>query len=348
MLEPGDEAAASTAGLRLRAALEQSFEVGGIRVHIDASVGIALYPDHAADALGLLQRADVAMYEAKRMRTGHEVYLAGRDRHSRERLALVGELRGALEAGELVLHYQPQGGAAHGQRSAASRRSCAGQHPERGLLGAGHFLPLVEQSGLTRALTAFVLDRALEEIGAAPRAASSSASPSTSAPPTCSTSACPSEVERLLAHAPLRAASARSSRSPRTSSWPTSSARSTCSSGCARSACATALDDFGAGHAALGHLKQLHVDELKIDRSFVMRAGARRARRRDRALAGRPRPPARAAGRRRGRREPPRPGSCSAEWGCDEAQGHFLGRPMPVVELERWLREPSALKRIRR
>ena len=61
------------AGLRLRSPLERSFRVEDIVVHVDASVGIALFPDHAPDAIGLLQRADVAMYEAKRMRTGHEV-----------------------------------------------------------------------------------------------------------------------------------------------------------------------------------------------------------------------------------------------------------------------------------
>ena len=169
MLAPGDEASASTAGLRLRGALERSFQVGGIRVHIDASVGIALFPEHARDALGLLQRADVAMYEAKRMRTGHEVYLPRRDRHSRERLALIGELHGALDAGQLVLHYQPKAdlrtGAVRGVEALVRW-----QHPERGLLGPSHFLPLVEQSGLTRALTAFVLDRALAEIGARRRA----------------------------------------------------------------------------------------------------------------------------------------------------------------------------------
>ena len=164
VLMPGDETSASAAGLRLRAALEQSFEVGGIRVHIDASVGIATFPAHSRNALGLLQRADVAMYEAKRMRTGHEVYLPGRDHHSRERLALVGQLHEALEAGELVLHYQPKAeirsGAVRGVEALVRW-----QHPQRGLLGPGHFLPLVEQSGLTRGLTAFVLDRALEEIG---------------------------------------------------------------------------------------------------------------------------------------------------------------------------------------
>src|SRR3954453_14808036 len=107
VLYPADEATASTAGLRLRAALERSFEVGDISLHIDASVGIAMFPDHAPDAPGLLQRADVAMYQAKRMRTGHEVYLSSRDRHSRERLALIGELHDALRASQLVLRSQP-------------------------------------------------------------------------------------------------------------------------------------------------------------------------------------------------------------------------------------------------
>ena len=69
-LEPGDEAGASAAALRLGAALERSFQVGDVSVHVDASVGIALFPDHATDGVGLLQGADVAMYEAKRMRTG--------------------------------------------------------------------------------------------------------------------------------------------------------------------------------------------------------------------------------------------------------------------------------------
>ena len=105
------------------------------------------------------------MYEAKRMRTGHEVYLPARDRHSRERLALVGELHGALEAGELVLHYQPKARRWH-RRGARRRGARALAAPAaRPARPRRHFLPLVEQSGLTRALTAFVLDRALEEIG---------------------------------------------------------------------------------------------------------------------------------------------------------------------------------------
>src|SRR4051795_4804667 len=199
ILQPGDEASASTAGLRLRAALEESFAVGGIHVHIDASVGIALFPAHAEDAMGLLQRADVAMYQAKRMRTGHEVYLAGRDRHSRQRLALVGELGSALEAGQLVLHYQPKAelSSGHVREVEALVRW---DHPERGLLGPVHFLPLVEQSGLTRALTAFVLDRALDEIGRLRLGGRDLGVAVNLGPADLLDLGLPSEVERLLEH----------------------------------------------------------------------------------------------------------------------------------------------------
>ena len=164
VLEPGDEASASAASLRLRSALERSFAVGGIRVHIDASIGIALFPAHADDAIGLLQRADVAMYEAKRTRTGHEVYLPERDHHSRRRLELLGELRDGLADGQLVLHYQPKAEIATGAvRGVEALVRWA--HPRRGLLMPADFLPLADHSGLGRSLTAFVLDRALQEIG---------------------------------------------------------------------------------------------------------------------------------------------------------------------------------------
>ena len=135
ILRPGDEASASTAGLRLRGALEESFAVGGIHVHVDASVGIALYPDHAPDAMGLLQRADVAMYQAKRMRTGHEVYLAGRDHHSRQRLALVGELGVGARGRPARPALPAEGRAAQRPRAAASRRWCAGSTRSAGCSG---------------------------------------------------------------------------------------------------------------------------------------------------------------------------------------------------------------------
>ena len=344
ILRPGDEASASTAGLRLRAALEESFAVGGIHVHIDASVGIALYPGHAPDAMGLLQRADVAMYQAKRMRTGHEVYLAGRDRHSRQRLALVGELGAALEAGELVLHYQPQAelrtGRVHGVEALVRW-----EHPERGLLGPSHFLPLVEQSGLTRALTAFVLDRALDEIGRLRRRGRELSVAVNLGPADLLDLGLPSEVERLLDHHRF-APDALEIEVSEDIVMADVERTVDVLVGLRAIGVRTALDDFGAGRAGLAHLKELHVDVLKIDRSFVMRVAHDE---RDAAIVH----SLMDLGRRLGVRVIAE-GVDSAEtcellglWGCDEIQGHFLARPMPVVELERWLLQPDPLNRAR-
>ena len=336
VLTPGDETTASAAGLRLRSALERSFEVGGIRVHIDASVGIAIFPHHSRGALGLLQRADVAMYEAKRMRTGHEVYLPERDRHSRERLALVGELHGALAAGELVLHYQPKAdvhtGAVRGVEALVRW-----QHPQRGLLGPGHFLPLVEQSELTRALTAFVLDRALSEIGDQRRAGVDLSVAVNLGPADLLDLGLPTEIERILAHHRFEPGNLRLEVSEdavvadleRTVEVLT---------GLRRIGVPIALDDFGAGRSSLVHLQELRIDELKIDRSFVMRlTGDERSAAITHSIVD--------LGHRLGLNvvaegvQSEAAWTRLAEWGCDEVQGHLLGRPMTIAELDPWLRE---------
>jgi diguanylate cyclase (GGDEF)-like protein len=334
VLHPGDEATASVAGLRLRAALERPFAVGGMRVHIDASVGIALYPDHARDALGLLQRADVAMYEAKRARTGHEVYLPARDRHSRERLALIGELRGAIDGGQLVLHYQPKAELATGQvRGVEALVRWA--HPQRGLLIPADFLPIAEQIGLMRALTAFVVDRALDEIAERRREGYDLSVAVNLGPADLLDLGLPSEIERLL----------------RRRRFPPDRLRLEVSedvvmvdpertldvlAALREIGVRTALDDFGAGHASLGHLKQLRVDELKIDRSFVIRLLEDQQ---DAAIVR----TMVDLGRRLGLRvvaegvESLEAWAQLTAWVCHEAQGHFLARPMPTGELATWL-----------
>jgi diguanylate cyclase (GGDEF)-like protein len=335
ILQPGDEASASTAGLRLRAALEESFAVGGIHVHIDASVGIALYPDHAADAMGLLQRADVAMYQAKRMRTGHEVYLAGRDRHSRQRLALVGELGSALAAGQLVLHYQPKAELRSGTVRGVEAL-VRWEHPERGLLGPVHFLPLVEQSGLTRALTAFVLDRALDEIGRLRRRGHDLSVAVNLGPADLLDLGLPSEIERILDHHDFEPSRLRLEVSEDAVVADLERTIEVLGS-LRRIGVPIALDDFGAGRSSLVHLRELVIDELKVDRSFVMRLDEDE---RDAAITH----SIIDLGRRLGVNvvaegvQTEAAWTRLAEWGCHEVQGHLIGRPMTIAELEPWLR----------
>jgi diguanylate cyclase (GGDEF)-like protein len=339
VLAPGDEASASAAGLRLRSSLERSFAVGGIRVHIDASIGIALFPEHAQDALGLLQRADVAMYEAKRTRTGHEVYLPARDTHSRRRLELLGELRDGLDGGELILHYQPKAEMATGTvRGVEALVRWA--HPRRGLLMPSDFLPLADHSGLGRSLTAFVLDRALVEIGERRRDGFDLSVAVNLSPADLLDLGLPSEVARTLERRGFPASCLRLEVSedavmadPERSLEVLRELRSI--------GVATALDDFGSGHVSLGHLKHLGVDEIKIDRSFVLRLVEDE---RDAAIVH----TTVDLGRRLGMKVVAEGVETVEAWDtlaglrCDEAQGFYLGRPMTATALAGWMRDRAA------
>ena len=302
-------------------------------VHVDASVGIALFPDHAPDPIGLLQRADVAMYEAKRMRTGHEVYLASRDRHSRERLGLIGELRAAIDAGQLMLHYQPKAelptGTVRGVEALVRW-----EHPRRGLLTPGHFLPLAEQSGLTRALTAFVLDRALAEIGALSEQPELAVAVNLG-PADLLDLGLPSEVARALERRAFPAERLTLEVSedvivadPERTLDVLERLRDL--------GVGLALDDFGAGQSSLTHLKSLRLDELKIDRSFVLELTAETT---DLAIV-------RSTvdlGHRLGLRVVAEGAATEEAWdllsecGCDAAQGDLLAAPMPAGDLVAWL-----------
>ena len=140
---------AAEVAARLRAALAEPVRLEGMSFEIEASVGIALYPDDGLTVEVLLQRADVAMYLAKERRTGVETYVARADRYSPARLSLLGDLRRGIDRGEFELHYQPKVFLATGQ-AAGMEALLRWRHPDRGLLGPAEFIPLAEQSYLMR------------------------------------------------------------------------------------------------------------------------------------------------------------------------------------------------------
>jgi diguanylate cyclase len=148
MLVPGAtaEGAASVAD-KLRTALHAPLTLDGVTLDLDASIGIAVYPDHGNDTAELLQHADVAMYAAKQTHSGFMVYDPTVDQHSPRRLALLGGLRRVLERDQLVLHYQPNADLRRGQILGAEVL-VRWQHPDHGLLGPGEFIPLAERTGL--------------------------------------------------------------------------------------------------------------------------------------------------------------------------------------------------------
>ncbi|MGN6521915.1 MAG: putative bifunctional diguanylate cyclase/phosphodiesterase, partial [Actinomycetes bacterium] len=154
--------AALSLGQRVIEALGQPFEVAEVTLHVEASVGVALAPLHAEDVESLLQRADVALYQAKSLGRGvAHVYDATNDHYSVERLALMESLRRTLDT-NLRVHYQPK---VRPDGSIAGVEALVRwEHPEQGLLLPGEFLPAAENSGLLIPLTLHVLDEALRQV----------------------------------------------------------------------------------------------------------------------------------------------------------------------------------------
>ncbi len=155
------DAAAEVAG-RLRAACRGPYSVAGRSLTVGVSAGIAVFPGDGTTSSELLQHADNAMYAAKDERTGHSFYRADYQAASRARLESTTELRTALEAGQLVLHYQPKVALGTG-RVVGVEALVRWQHPERGLLYPDAFLPQAESGGLMRELTVSVLHQALAQ-----------------------------------------------------------------------------------------------------------------------------------------------------------------------------------------
>ncbi len=148
---------------RMTAALKEPFDLDGATVEIGASIGIALFPDDAADAEALVQRADMAMYRAKASTTaGYAFFDASIDAALHERAALESDLRKAIGTDAIVPYYQPLVDLAHGT-TFGFEVLARWHHPTRGLLEADTFIPLAEDLRLIGDLSLALLRRALTD-----------------------------------------------------------------------------------------------------------------------------------------------------------------------------------------
>jgi diguanylate cyclase (GGDEF)-like protein len=335
VLLPGTDIAGSLkVAASLHDALEEPFPLNGVTVETEASVGIAHYPEHGADAEILLQRADVAMYIAKDQRSGHALYSPENDPYDPNRLALVGELRRAISDDELVLHYQPkidlQTNAVSGVEALVRWR-----HPVRGLLAPMEFVPLAEHTALMRPLTLWVLDHALaqsrawREQGLELRVAVNLAVPS------LLDAQLGDDVARLLAKHDVPAHLLELEITE--SSIMTDPQRAIAKlEELSAMGVRLAIDDFGTGYSSLSYLKSLPVDELKIDKSFVMNMQASA----DDGVIVRSTID---LGRNLGLAvvaegvETEDAFAQLQDLGCDEAQGFLMSRPVPAEDLTAWL-----------
>jgi diguanylate cyclase len=273
------------------------------------------------------------MYAAKTGHHGLQVYAARYDRRSRSRLSLLGELRRAIDEGQLVLHYQPKFELVHG-RVVGVEALLRWQHPTRALIPPDEFIPFAEHTGLIRSLTLFVLDAAL-------RQAHEWRSAGRRLPVAVNLSArnvvdpqLPRDVSELLAKwkvppdqleleitesallgEPLRAMEVLTQLS--------------------RMGVAISLDDFGTGYSSLASLRRLPVNEIKIDRSFVMNMTKADS---DAMIVRSTIDLGHNLGLRVVAEGVETEEICNllASLGCDVAQGFYLSRPLKVDDVPWW------------
>jgi diguanylate cyclase (GGDEF)-like protein len=330
---------------RLTRALEEPLDVDGMTLVVEASCGVTVAPDHGRTADLLLQRADIAMYAAKRSHQSVSPYEDELDRNTPDRLALLGELRHAVANEELVLHFQPQIDLATGEIEGAEAL-VRWQHPRRGLLAPDVFIPLAEDTGFIHPLTTWVLDATLaqvrrwiddpEEHGIGPGFTVAVNLSTHSLLDDCFATEVSVALDRAgvpptrlaleITETTLMADPERATRVLTT---------------LAERGVRFAIDDFGTGYSSLASLKDLPVHDLKIDKSFVagMDEGS------DDAVIVRS---VIDLGHTLGLRtiaegaETQEVLSRLADLGCDSAQGYAVARPMTACELVDWLRARAA------
>jgi diguanylate cyclase (GGDEF)-like protein len=238
---------------------------------VGASIGIALFPEHAADSQNLVRNADIAMYVAKRTRSGYSVYDSTYDTSQQEHLSLLSELRWAVERGELQLHYQPKL-TLSSSRVAAAEALLRWNHPVRGLIAPALFIPFAEHTGYIKALTRWVLGEAVRQCGVWRRAGRELQISVNISARDLTSRDLPDWVAAVLAEHSVP---------------PTMLCLEITESGfmedpqhaqkvldrLAELGVQLSIDDYGTGYSSLSYIMRLPVKELKIDQAFVSRMG---------------------------------------------------------------------------
>jgi diguanylate cyclase (GGDEF)-like protein len=336
LLLPGTASAddARATAERIDHALEEPFQIEGLAVKVEASIGIAACPEHGKDAAGLLQRADVAMYQAKTGGTRISIYAPEADHNTPRRLTLGVELHHAISAGEVEVYYQPKARLVDGKIIGAEAL-VRWNHPVEGMIGPDEFIPVAVQTGQIEALTRLVLTRALEQCRAWRQAGHDMTVAVNLAVRCLVDTGLPETVSAALAEAGVApqhltleiTESGVMADPPRTIAV---------LNRLAALGVRLSVDDFGTGYSSLSYLRTLPVHEVKIDRSFVHRlaAGTNEAAIVQSVID---------LGHHLGLTivaegvEDQLSWNLLLEQGCDQVQGYLLSRPVPAERLRAWL-----------
>lgn len=318
---------------RMLLAMAEPVDVSGLLLDARSAVGISLFPGHGTDADSLMRRAGIALGQARRSGSGIALFRGGLDTECAQRIALMGDLRGAIERNELQLYCQPKLKMGTGALCGAEAL-VRWQHPRQGLINPGDFIRLAESTGLITPLTYWVLDAALRQ--------------------------CYAWREQGMQQPLSVNLSVRDLRDPRLldriggalATWGaqpgwidfelTESALMEDPVGALetlnrlkRLNVSLTIDDYGTGYSSLSYLRQLPVDAIKIDRSFVtdmtrnedaatiVRSTIELAHNLDLSVIA------------EGVEDQPTFDRLAA-LGCDMAQGYCISRPIPVEDFRHW------------
>ncbi len=316
------------------AEFDSPFTADAVSLVLGASLGIALYPEHAATPDLLLQRADAATYSARLAGSGIEVYAAESDPYAPRRLALAADLREALEHDEVEVYVQPKVRLEDGV-VVGGEALVRWTHPRLGFLSPDQFIPAAEHTGVIKALTLYVVRDALAQCRSWRDAGMDLGISVNLSARNLFDGHLVQDIGEAIAAAGIPA-----------SSVTLELTESTVMGGSRRSmavleglqdlGCGLSVDDFGTGYSSLSHLRQLPVTELKVDKSFV---GTMTSNEHDavivRALID--------LGRSLGLHtvaegvESTDAWDLLKEFGCEEAQGYLLSRPIPAQQFTAWL-----------
>jgi diguanylate cyclase (GGDEF)-like protein len=329
------DAAAVLAG-RVADALADPVLLDGLPIEISAAIGVAIYPDHGADVITLLRHAEVAMYDAKDHGAASAVYTPEAEQHSPERLALLADLRRALDspADELQLHYQPQVDLATGQVSGAEAL-LRWNHPEHGFVSPETLIKVAEHTAIMRRITSRVLEEAVAQlakwradglhlrvsVNVSARDLHRGEFVDELSDLLADRGVPPNQLELEITEGALMA-------DPRRVLVTLHRLD--------KLGVALSLDDFGTGYSSMQHLRRLPLAEVKIDKSFVLGMATDPD---DAAIVGSIIDLARRLGLRVVAEgvEDEETRRMLLECGCEVGQGWHFARPMPADAFATWL-----------
>lgn len=320
-------------------ALEEPIYYEGQPLDVGTSIGIAHCPEHGRDAQTLVRNADIAMYVAKRNKTGFAVYDPHYDTSQQEHLSLLGELRRAVERDELRLYYQPKV-SLHTANISAVEALIRWQHPARGMVSPDQFIPFAEHTGYIKLLTRWVLREAMRQCGEWLRQdLRLQVSVNISARDLMNREL-PEQVSALLAEHGVPAALLCLEITESGFMEDPAHAQKVLDR-LFDLGVKLSIDDYGTGYSSLSYIMRLPVQELKIDRSFISRMAS------DEEISTIVRSTI-DLGHNLGLKVVAEGVEDQSAWnllralGCDDAQGYFMSKPLSPELLVAWIRANDA------